>query len=202
MIFWFYIYLFKLLIQQSIFSGKFNLLSKTIIKKMLNENTSVLYQARYCAQEDFSVAVRKNTSLKLLEIPLSMKSYENSKQKGVITKRRHNFKIVAHGSNLFVISESRRNIMFEKYLVSSEEKIVFPSMLDKRINFCVCSFMQKIYVIGGESKIQENSASFIDSCMCYDIKSNKWTYVASIIESRQNSSCAVFKSKIVVTQDM
>ena len=140
---------------------------------MLNEKNSVLYQARYCAQEDFSVAVRKNTSLKLLEIPLSMKSYENSKQIGVITKRRHNSKIVAHGSNLFVISESRRNIMFEKYLVSSEEKIVLPSMLDKRINFCVCSFMQKIYVIGGESKIQENSSSIFDSCMCYDIKTNK-----------------------------
>ena len=35
--------------------------------------------------------------------------------------------------------------------------------------------------------------------MCYDIKSNKWTYVAPMLTNRYSASCAVFKGKIVVT---
>ena len=33
-----------------------------MIKKISNEKTSILYQARYCDQEDFSIAVRMNTN--------------------------------------------------------------------------------------------------------------------------------------------
>ena len=35
--------------------------------------------------------------------------------------------------------------------------------------------------------------------MCYDIKSNKWTYIDSMIESSYHASCAIFNGKIVVT---
>ena len=77
--------------------------------------------------------------------------------------------------------------------------IVLPSTLDERSRFCICSFMKKIYVIGGYRGKQENFGSCINSSMCYDIKNNKWTYVASMIESRNNASCAVFEGKIVVT---
>ena len=47
---------------------------------MLNEKTSVLYQSRYCAQEDFNIAVCMNNSINILKHPCSMKSYENIKQ--------------------------------------------------------------------------------------------------------------------------
>ena len=49
-------------------------------EKMFNEKNSVLYQARYCAQEDFSIAVHIENSINILEHPFSMKSYENIKQ--------------------------------------------------------------------------------------------------------------------------
>ena len=71
--------------------------------------------------------------------------------------------------------------------------------MDRRFFFCVCSFMQKIYVIGGFRKTQHKIGSSIASCMCYDIKRNKWTYTASMIKSRTNASCAVFEGKIFVT---
>ena len=51
-----------------------------MINKILNEKTSVLYQARYCAQKDLNIAVCINRSLKRLEYPFSMDNYENYKQ--------------------------------------------------------------------------------------------------------------------------
>ena len=93
--------------------------------KMFNEKTSVFYQTRYCAQEDFSIAVCMKRSLKVPEHQSYFKNYENSKQVGVITKRKYNSKIVNCGSDLFVISnDSRIFSMFEKYSESSENKIV------------------------------------------------------------------------------
>ena len=84
-------------------------------KKMYNKNSSVLYQARYCAQEDLSIAVCINNSIKVLEHPFSMSYYKDTKRIDLITKRRYNSKTVAYGSNLFVISESRRSCSLEKY---------------------------------------------------------------------------------------
>ena len=148
--------------------------------KMFSEKTSVLYQTRYCAQEDFSIAVCMDTSLKRLEFPFSMNNYVNSKQIDSISMSRYNSKLVTCGSSLFVISESRQNSMFEKYHECSGNKIVLPSLLDNRSGFCFCSFMQKIYVIGGYRISQENIHSSINSCMCYDTISNKWNYIASM----------------------
>ena len=37
---------------------------------MLNEKTSVLYQTRYCAQDNFSIALRMSRNIKRLEFNL------------------------------------------------------------------------------------------------------------------------------------
>ena len=163
---------------------------------MFNEKTYVLYETRYCAQDDYSIAVCTKESVRKLELPLNINSYGVSKQLDIFMEKKYKCKIVASGTDLFLISKSRKHCTFEKYSESSKTNIVLPSMLDRRSYFCVCSFMQKIYVIGGEG---ENFYSSFASCMCYDIKSNKWTYIASMIVSRRNASCAVFKGKIVVT---
>ena len=163
---------------------------------MFIEKTSVLYQARYCAQEEFSIAVCLKKSINRLEYPYSLNSHEDFNQISVITKKWYNNKVVACGSDLFVLRKRRRTFAFEKYSESSESKTVLSSLLDNRLHFCVCSFMQRIYVIGGNIKTEDFS---IDSCMCYDIECNKWTYIAPMIESRRNASCEVFEGKIVVT---
>ena len=103
--------------------------------KMFNEKTSVLYQTRYCAQEDFSTVVCMNKIIKGVEFPFSLNNFVNSKQ---ICSLEHLYsKIVTCGSELFVISESRQNCSFEKHSEFSKNKIVFPSLLDKRENFFI-----------------------------------------------------------------
>ena len=163
---------------------------------MFNDKTSVLYQTRYCAQEDFSIALCMNESLKLLEHPLSINSYDKSEQIGLSARERYESKVIAYGSNFYLISDIYENHVFEKYSESSKGITNLPSMLDERFDFCFCSFMQKIYVIGGYLQTETSS---INSCMCYDIKSNKWTYIASLKTCRDSASCAVFECKIVVT---
>ena len=74
-------------------------------RKMFNEKYSVLYKTRYCAQEDFSIALCTEGSIIRLEHTFSLNTYEISKHIGVVTKRRYNSKLVACGSDLFVISE-------------------------------------------------------------------------------------------------
>ena len=55
--------------------------------------------------------------------------------------------------------------------------------------------MQKVYVIGGFWVVKNAS---IESCVCYDIKRNKWTYfnITLMNQHRDNASCAVFKVKL------
>ena len=97
--------------------------------KMLNEKTSVLYQTRYCAQEDFSVAVCMKRSIKILELPFITNHYQKINQKGFKTNVSNNSKIVACDSNLYVVKETGT---FKSYYNSSKNKKNLSSLLDKR----------------------------------------------------------------------
>ena len=170
--------------------------------KMKNEKTYVLYLTRYCAQEDFSIAVCMDKSIKRLQYPFCLKDYENSKQMCSISKNRSDSKIVACGSDLYVRSKSKQGCFFEKYFAFSKNLIILPSTLDKRSGFCVCSFMQNIYVMGGNKTVSRPYGyiySSCNACMCYNVRTKTWTYIASMSESRHNASCAIFEGKIVVS---
>ena len=174
-------------------------------KKMYNKNSSVLYQARYCAQVDFSIAVCMMYDIKILEDPFSLKNYGKNNQKGFKTNWSYRSKIVACESNLYKVEQDlykvKQECTFRRYNNSRKNEIVLPSLLDQRSEFCVCSFMKKIYIIGGEYNYKNKNIlqEIVNSCMCYDIKSNKWTYVGSLIKNRKHASCTVFKGRIVVT---
>ena len=74
---------------------------------MFNEKTSVLYKTRYCAQEDFSIAVCTKKSVRKLNLPYDINNYGVSKQLGVVIEKKYNSKTVASGTDLFVISQNR-----------------------------------------------------------------------------------------------
>ena len=96
-------------------------------------------------------------SVRELELPFDINNYGVSKQLGVIIEKKYNSKIVASGTDLFVISQIRQNCTFEKYSESSGNKIVLLSPLNKRSSFCICSFMQKIYLLMGAKKFEEDN---------------------------------------------
>ena len=127
----------------------------------------------------------------MFEPPLS---FTSGKPVCYLLKTNRDSKLVVSGSNVYLFGESEQKASFVKYSESSKSWNVLPSVLDERSRFNVCSFMQNIIVIGG-SKNKES----VSSCMAYDCKINKWTYIASMNKSREDTSCTVFQGKVVVT---
>ena len=155
---------------------------------------SDLYKARYCAQEDINLIVCKDGIIKVLEPPLNLRNFTSGKPVCTLLKTNRDSKLVVSGSNFYLFDESERKSSFVKYSKSDKNLKVFPPILDERSRFCVFSFMQKIVVIDG-CKNKET----VSSCMAYNIKTNKWASIASMNESRDDTSCTVFKGKLVVT---
>ena len=65
---------------------------------------------------------------------------------------------------------------------------------DKRKNYCVCSFMKCIYVVGGRFTYQSKK-----TCLKYTTIDSKWKSIANLNNSRTFASCTVFEGKIVVS---
>ena len=163
--------------------------------KQTISKSSVLYQARYCAQEDISIALCKKKKIKILDHPISFKNFERRKRDFFSSIIDRSSKSVVSGSNLYCLfSEKKQKFSFAKFSKSSESLNFLPSVLDERSSFCVCSFMKKIFVLGGYESMES-----INSCMAYDCKRNEWNYIAPMNESRGSTACAVFHGKIVIT---
>ena len=64
---------------------------------MFIEKTSVLYQARYCAQEDISIVVSKDGIIKMLEPPFSLTNFTSSKPVRLLSKTNCDLKLVVSG---------------------------------------------------------------------------------------------------------
>ena len=84
----------------------------------------------------------------------------------------------------------------EKYLpaINAWEKAA--DMYDDRIYYCACSFMDKIFVIGGYKR---SSFSSTNSCITFNTYDCKWKKVASMREVREFAGCAVFEGRVVVS---
>ena len=128
-------------------------------ENILSSKFSVLYQARYCAQEDISLVVCKDGIINILDHPFSLKNFTSNISDCSLLETNRDSKLVVCGSDLYLIGESEQNYSFVKFSESSKSFKVLPSISDKRSGFCVCSFMQKIIVIGGN--INEET---INSC--------------------------------------
>ena len=160
---------------------------------------SVLYQTRFCTQKDFSIAVCMDGDIRLLKKPFSLSNLDTSEDISSISGKSFGSKIAACGSDLYVVSESDQNCSLEKFSTANRKWKALPSLLDRRDSFCVCCFMQKIFVLSGNRCDEKNLYKSCNSCMTYDIKNNKWTYISSMNKGRGFAACTVFEGKIVVS---
>ena len=65
---------------------------------------------------------------------------------------------------------------------------------DNRQGFCICSFMNRVYIIGGHTE-QYTGA---DTCLQFDPIDVTWKEVGSMNAERVYAACAVFEGRIVV----
>ena len=68
--------------------------------KQTSSKSSVLYQARYCAQENISLVVNEDGIIKMLQHPFCLKNITDSIPVCSLPKTNSDSKLVVSGSNL------------------------------------------------------------------------------------------------------
>ena len=77
----------------------------------LSGKFSVLYQARYCAQEDISIVVLEDTNIKMLEHPFCLKNITNTIPVCSLLKTNRYSKLFVSGSNFYLFGESEQSLL-------------------------------------------------------------------------------------------
>ena len=111
-------------------------------------------------------------------------------------KRQFGCKAIASGSDIYLTDqyEVSDSSAVKMYSSSANSWKILPSP-NKTENFCCCSFMQKLFVIGGKNNCNKSDGA----CIFYNKQSNSWTSVAPMMEGRENAACTVFQGRIVVS---
>ena len=164
--------------------------------RTLNDQFPVLYQHRYCDQEEFSIGVFSNdihsgdslTHRHFLLNNFDTKTY-------LPTLPIYDRKAIACSSTVYFAGELEghdNTLSVVKYSFSTKcwNKLPLLEGVLKR-RYKVCSFMQKVFVIseGGYKK----------PSWFYNKDINKWTSIASIMDDRKGSALTVFQGRIVIS---
>ena len=183
-----------------------------MLVRSASKNTQILYQNRFCEQEDFDVVIsgctdvlKPSEEIKIFKISLN----DFSKVETIYhsTRQSYSDKTICERSNVWTvcsriptwgkthIRESFKFIdSFRIYLDKTDQWINVIQTPDDRRNFSTCSFMKNIYVFSGcTDKLSLNT------CYKYETKRSKWQFLSSMNMYRQNAACTIYKGKIVLT---
>ena len=181
---------------------------------MLKENKmfpfqipKVLYENRYCNQEGFSILIcggkDKNKKVTNEVLELEIPSFKMNKFPPMVEPHFY-FYLAIVKSHIIAIGDGFK---FDKSL---DEPAVFVEIyseknkkwthkyvkMEKRSFYCVGSFMNKLYLLGGWIKSCVKSLS---SCYIFDFNSSTLNKIADLNVAREFAACTVFEGKIVVT---
>ena len=197
------------LLNDSKFSNKDNLCIEFLREVLdcreskLKKYSSIYHRSRYCTQKSFRLLVcgGYNFETKLKSGKVSCVELYSTKIVEVYPpmKAGRDFSDVVYvKGDLFVFGgcdiNSRRVMSVEKYSLTSKTWSKVAEMYDSRIVFCVCSFMDKIFVIGGDK-----DRIPINSCLQFDTSNYSWNEVSRMNKVRSHAACAVFEDRIVVS---
>ena len=191
------------------------LLKKILLKKKeiyINKST-IYFTNRYCECTTFDLLFCGGYDTRARQIDMSIyKTQINDLQKFKVDTRMKKWiikKAVCLNGELycFVYDENDDQMgSFQKYSpVSNICKTLESHPYKYLTGFCVCSFKDNIFVMGGfldkENVAEWDESVWIeaDSCTVFDVSTMKWKKVARMAEARVNGACAVFGEKVVVS---
>ena len=163
---------------------------------------SVLYEIRYCNQNEFDLCVfnsRKNCTNE--NVTISFIDFKISVTLNYIPPSRNARKTVVLGRDIYMLDKIRgkgiHTNIFEVY--SKTEKVCKQlKSIDNRLHcFSTCLFMSSIYVIGGFF-----GDDYTENCYKYDRIDNSWRQIASLHSKKRTPTCSVFEGKIFATGGM
>ena len=166
------------------------------LSKRLSDQFPALYQNRYCDQEDFIIAIiggESTNKYALYEKPFLLKNFDTKVYLPRVSKENIVLKAVNNGFDMYLSDQDNLNKSFSIKLYPSKGKKwkSLPPPDEQRKDYCICSFMRKLFVIGGN-----NRGRCRRSAMVYGKQSNSWTSIADMIRGRENAACTVFVVKL------
>ena len=163
-------------------------------RKRFDFPPKILYENRYCNQNDFSVMVcggrnklyrNWKSIFKLNGSELQYKHY------ALLPYALSKCKTALINSKLFVLGGYSKNNTYDKsikkFCIKNKTWSCKTQLYLNGNEFCLCSFKKNLYVLDGTSFFLYNS------------KNDKWTQRAEINQTRCYAACTVFEGKIVVT---
>ena len=130
-------------------------------------------------------------------LPLLMNSFDSKMRTSSVLKQEYGCKAIGSGCEIYLLNQFKIGSWYavKSYLSSTDSLNNLLSLYEEKLNYCICSFMGKLFVIGGKNKLER----YDRPCVFYDKQSSIWHSFAPMIESRQNAACTVFEGKIVVS---
>ena len=197
-------YALRYVLEESVFSA--NKDCAGILKVVLDKNKDLMLDngnltARYCKQNSFSfllcggISSPNHTGNTFTMNASDCKNLEHLPQMketqkvciAVVVKDR----VYAFAIKTFDQGRSRSVEMYSS--VTNDWRVV-AGAYDDRENFCACSFMHDVYVVGGHV-----DGGKTNSCLKFSTKNLTWHGIAGTNEARYGADCTVFQGKIVVS---
>ena len=165
--------------------------------KNLTDVPSVLYENRYCDQDEFSIVVcgRESRGYMSLNDVYEMKgpNFECSKFPSMLDAR-YDCKTAVINSDILVVGgyavtnySGFNSVEIYKNNQKSWDYIDEPydEVSDfERQEFCICSFKQNLYILGGLKSCDDigSKLEVLKSCFVYNMKFNSWSPIAEMNE--------------------
>ena len=174
-----------------------------IIQKVLRDKNNlnrcnVTPTIRYCEQTKFYIALCGYRNISLLTSSEKLKNTEINSftRMNILPSTMFTYmesRAVCVKGQLYVFgagNDGDSKLFVQKYSYTTKIWEKLADMYDGCFNYCACSFMDKVFILGG---------SLSSSCIEFNTTTRKWRQVARMKESRRNSSCTVFEGRVVVS---
>ena len=171
--------------------------------KCFSKSQSSCHKSRYCNQNNFKLLICGGFNSEAYKNYSHVSCLDFNKVRDVeaypsMKIGRLSSRLIYLKGDIYVFGGKKINNNWikyvDKYSLTSKKWSKVAKMPDDRKNFCVCAFMDKILVIGGDKDEVP-----INSCLQFDTSNYSWKEVAKMNEARSSAACEVFEERIVVS---
>ena len=153
-------------------------------KELFDKKYSVLYQNRFCDQENFDfIFTGHHDGNEYLRSIYKVKCTSFTSYDTLVSESNYIEKSLTSGSSIWIINyrgtKQKCIDTFEMSPKSYDLSNNFIELTNYRNNYCVCSFMNNIYVIGGDINSQSKK-----TCLKYTTRNGKWNGKATLRNPR------------------
>ena len=181
-------------------------------KNYFKNKSTVYYTSRYCNQNNYNLLICGGFDERLIKVVSEVKQIDgndvsNVKDLNPMNNCRYIHRAVCLKGEVYVFGGLNNALNFvepvEKYSPSTNKWTVMTIMADKRQYFCVCAFVDKIFILGGSYNFDASDVnSTTNSCLEFDTKNKNFREINGMSESKDAAACAVFKENILVSGGM